>query len=263
MSTKRVTQFLYLSIVGTNLHDEATIHLNDLPDIIDGCTGLDLELGPKIIRVWALDETGKRTDQPLYWAGTEKLFFDYWRRQRGITGLTRIRDLTTYELLYAGISKKDNAFERLLNKPHDKRLRILANEPQVTTGARVADETYLFFFKTDVLRIHTYDHETNIFEEDRNPDLEDPRIVADAEKAFVSLIQSRYNTIQYKKYPRGKDGLFNTGLSRYCYIIGEDLTFSGPGATIVGAFEPDFLASNDADVIFVEGEESCLLKSRE
>ena len=249
--------------VGTNLRDEVTIHLNDFPSVVDGCTGVDIDIGPKIIRVWALDETGKRTDQLLYWAGTEKLFFDFWRRLRGITGLARIRDLTTYELLYAGISKKDNAFERLLNKPHDKRLRILANEQQITAGARVTDETYLFFFKTDVLRIHTYDHETNILEEDRNPDLEDPRIVADAEKAFVSLIQSRYNAIQYKKYPQGRDGLFNTGLARYCYVIGEDLTFCGPGATIVGAFEPDLPASNDADAIFIEGDVSRLIKSKE
>ena len=59
------------------------------------------------------------------------------------------------------------------------------------------------------------------------------------------------------------DGLFGAGLNRYCYVIGEDLTFHGPGATIVGAFEERLPASNDADGIFVEGDNAVLIKAQD
>ena len=247
--------------LGDQTRDSAEIRVNELTGIDGHWKGpTEIEFGPKFLRIWAGDQNGNRTNRLLNWFTTEKLLFDSWRGEPGINGLTRIRELTAYELLYTGMSKQDDAFERLLNKPHDKRLRILANERQINTDSRVTDETYLFFFKTSVFRIHTYDYETNFLEEDMDPDLEDPRIVADAEKAFISFIQSRYNTIQYKQYPKGKDGLFDSELRRYCYSINEDLTFFGPGATLVGAFEPHLPASNNADAIFVDGEKAYLIK---
>lgn len=204
--------------VGDQTRDSAEIRVNEIAGIDGQWQGpTEIEFGPKFLRIWAADHNRKRTNRLLNWFTTEKLLFDSWRKEPGIYGLGRIRELTAYELLYTGISKQEDAFERLLNKPHDKRLRILANEQQINTDSRVTDETYLFFFKTSVLRIHTYDHETNFLEEDMEPDLEDPRIVADAEKAFVSFIQSRYNTVQYKQYPKGRDGLFDSQLHRYCY----------------------------------------------
>ena len=256
-----VNNILDLEIVADNdIRDPVKICLNKLPNVASRAGPMEVEAGPKLFRVWAADHDGNRTDELLDWFTTEKILFDRWQRKPGIVGLDRLRDFTTYELLYAGISKRDNAFERLLNKPHDKRLRILANEPQIAKGARVTDETYLFFFKAEALRVHTFDHDSEFSEEDLHPDLQDVRIVTDAEKAYVSFIQSRYNTIQYKNYPKGVDGLFEAGLTRYCYVIGEDLTFHGPGATIAGAFEPNLPASNDADAIFVEGENACLIK---
>ena len=251
-------------VVGNNIRDRVKICVNDLPGLAGDWTGtMEVECGPKFFRIWNTDQTGNRSDEILSWFTTEKLLFDFWRGQPGIHGLNRLRDLTTYEMLYAGISKRDDAFERLLNKPHDKRLRILANEPQIAKGARVTDETFLFFFKTDVFRIHTFDFMSDISEEDLYPDLQDDRIVVDAEKAFVSFIQSRYNSIQYKNYPRGSDGLFGSDLVRYCYSIGEDLTFHGPGAEIVGAFESCLPASNNADAIFIEGEMAHLIKAED
>ncbi|MCR4377229.1 MAG: hypothetical protein NUV50_03935 [Rhodospirillales bacterium] len=251
-------------VTGSGIRDHVQIGINELPNVVANSTAhMEIESGPKFVRVWATDQEGGRTGTLLDWFTTEKLLFDKWRGKQGIHGLDLLRDLARYELLYAGISKQENAFERLLNKPHDKRLRILANEQQVTDGARVTDETFLFFFKTDVFRVHTYDIDDDFHEMVREPDLSDTRILADAEKAYISFIQSRYNTIKYKCYPRGADGLFGTGLNRYCYVIGEDLTFHGPGATIVGAFEASLPASNDADGIFVEGENAVLIKAQD
>src|SRR6266542_4551077 len=122
------------------------------------------------------------------------------RGMPGLYGLEKRRELATYELLYVGMSKVEDAFDRLLHKPHDKRLRILANEQQKSPGARVTDETYLLFFTTDVLRIHTFALDTDFYAEFATPpDLHDPRIVADAEKAFVRFIDGRYNTVKYKQ----------------------------------------------------------------
>jgi len=252
-------------VTGDGKSDHVQIRVNYLPGVAEGNSqhGFILECGPKFARIWAADKNGERTDDLLDWFTTEKLLFDRWQGKPGIEGLNHFREFTRYELLYAGISKQEDAFERLLNKPHDKRLRILANEPQIAEGARVTDETYLFFFKTDVLRIHTFDIDSEFSEEDFDPDLRDTRILADAEKAYVRFVQSRYNTIKYKDYPKGADGLFGSGLNRYCYVIGEDLTFHGPGATIVGAYEPDLPASNDADGIFIEGEEARLIKAED
>ena len=265
LNLNEITDTILLEIsLGGDKRDCVELRINELVGIAGEWAGpTEIEFGPKFLRIWAADRNGNRIDRLLNWFTTEKLLFYSWRGEPGISGPARIRDLSTYELLYAGISKRNDAFERLLNKPHDKRLRILANERQISVDARVTDETYLFFFKTSVLRIHTYDHETNFLEEDMSPDLDDSRIVADAEKAFVSFIQGRYNKIRYKQYPRGKDGLFDSELRRYCYVINEDLTFFGRGATIVGAFEPNLPVSNNADAIFVEGEQAYLVKAED
>jgi hypothetical protein len=178
----------------------------------------------------------------------------------GLYGLEKHRELATYELLYVGISKVEDAFERLLRQPHDKRLRILANEPQRSPGARVTDETYLLFFKTDVLRIHTFAPDSDFGGELASPpDLHDPRIVADAEKAFVRFINGRYNTVKYKHYPRGADGLFGGDLRRYAYVIAEDITLVGAAGTIRGGYDPHFPNANGADAIFIDNQTATLM----
>ncbi len=151
----------------------------------------------------------------------------------GLYGLEKRRELATYELLYVGMSKVEDAFDRLLHKPHDKR---------------------------DVLRIHTFALDTDFYAEFATPpDLHDPRIVADAEKAFVRFIDGRYNTVKYKQYPRGADGLFGSDLSRYAFVIAEDITLRGVAGTIRGAYHPHQPNANGADAIFINGEMATLL----
>lgn len=85
-----------------------------------------------------------------------------------------------------------------------------------------------------------------------NPTIDKKRIVADAEKAFTNVLQTKYNTIRYAKYPRGEDGLHGEGLDRYGYVIDEDLTFRTTTTTIRGchkALERDALEA--LDMIFI------------
>jgi hypothetical protein len=249
-------------ITGDGISSDALIKINELPGLegIEAET-LRIEYGPKIIRIWSSNPDGSRNEL-LQWFTTESLLFDRWRGMPGLYGLDRLRDLATYDLLYVGISKTHDAFDRLLVQPHDKRLRVLANEPQKSEGARVTDETYLLFFQTAVLRVSTFgpDSDHSDFEEICNPpDLRDPRIVSDAEKAFIHFIGGRYNTVKYKQYPRGTDGLFGSTLARYAYVIAEDITLRGAAGTIRGGFHPHLPNSNDADGILVDGESATLL----
>ncbi|MBK5122282.1 hypothetical protein IQ288_20725 [Burkholderia sp. R-69980] len=66
----------------------------------------------------------------------------------------------------------------------------------------------------------------------------------------------QYNKVLFKSYPKGKDGLYDAGFTRYAYNIGEILTFSTPKGEIKGDWDAahDFM-TNGADCIFVEGNE--------
>jgi hypothetical protein len=248
---------------GDGLRDPVLMRVGELPGVVElAAARLKLDCGDKIIRVFRQHDSAE--DELLQWFTTEKLLFDRWQGMPGLYGLEKRRELATYELLYVGISKVEDAFERLLCQPHDKRLRILANEPQKSPGARVTDETYLLFFKTDVLRIHTFAPDTDFEGEFASPpDLHDPRIVADAEKAFVHFIDGRYNIVKYRQYPRGADGLFGTELQRYVYVIAEDLTLRGAAGTIRGAYHPELPNANGADAIFIDRETATLLTAED
>jgi hypothetical protein len=226
---------------------------------------IDLEMGPKMIRAWTVDEAGEH-DDVLDWFTTEKILFNKWREHPELHGLDEYRACATYELLYVGISLEDDSFTRLVERAHEKRVRILSNETPLAAGSRVTDETVLFFFDVEPLRIHVLENaedEAEI-EEMFNPTLDKKRMVADAEKAFTNVLQTKYNTIRYAKYPRGEDGLHGEGLDRYGYVIDEDITFKTAKTTIRGchkALERD--AVEAVDMIFISEDTVTLVRSDE
>lgn len=239
--------------------DDVQIAVAKLPAIASGPDKrLELEAGEKIIRIWEVDSAGKQIDL-LDWFTTESLLYDRWHNKSGISGLNKFKDLATYELLYAGISKKEDSFQRLLVRPHDKRLRILSNEPQRSPGARVTDEIYLLFFRVETLRVHTFLPGHEFTEEDFVHDLDEIAVVADAEKAFVRFLDTRYNTIKFQDYPRGVDGLHQGGLKAYAYAICEDVTLYTSTSVFHGGFHPDLPCSDEADGIIVRGDDAVLL----
>lgn len=185
-----------------------------------------------------------------------------WHRSRnkdGIHGLDNYRDLMVYDLLYVGIAKIGDSYERLIEKGHHARLNILANEPQRHPGARVTDETFLFLFKLEPLYITSFGAGDEI---DLDFGYIHKQIVADAEKAFVSLLQPNYNVVRFEQYPKGKDGLFNSKLNNYSYSIGDAFTFNTPHGKIKGDRDNSWGGlSNKADFIFVDKESSKLFVS--
>jgi hypothetical protein len=203
-------------------------------------------------KVW--DGTGPKTDQePAEWFTTEKLLWDRTRGRPGIYGLDNCRDLATYDLLYVGIAKVGDSFDRLLARGHKARQEILSSEQARALGARPADEIFLFMFKAEPLIMTTFDFDHEFIDEDLIGAYDAKRIVADAEKAFVHLLDPPYNREKFLNYPKGKDGLFGQGYQRYGYVIGEQMAFNTPHGRVRGGVDQYGMISNHADAIFVEG----------
>lgn len=183
---------------------------------------LEFEINSKLIRIWRLD--GQEPDI-FDWFSTEKLIFDKSRNKPFILEFDDFSDFFTYHLHYVGISKSKTSFERLIVQPHDKRLRILCNEHPLNHGSRVSDEIILFFFRIKSQEFKQYLVEEDFDQLGKN-ELEDRiRIIADAEKAFVSVIDTKYNEVKFKDYPMSMDGLSNSTVNRLSYLIDENITF--------------------------------------
>jgi hypothetical protein len=190
----------------------------------------------------------------LEWFTPDSLLWHVGRGRSGIYGLSNISKVNTFDLLYVGIATKSDSFDRLLKRGHKARQDILSNEPQRYPGARVSDETFLCFFQAESLLITTFDGGGNIRFEDLNPSIDEDSVVADAEKAFISLLKPEYNIQLYANYPKGDDGLYGGGLERYGYYITEKMTLNTAHGSICGA--PDEPGARDKpDFIFVEGDE--------
>jgi hypothetical protein len=258
---RAVVSFSIMS--GDQEMDRGSLMIADLPFISDH-GACDFFVRFTRDQIFVVDGDSVAENERLVQSFTpEGLLWQRSRNLRGIVGFDRFQELSTYDLLYAGIAKVGDSYDRLIAKGHQARMNILSNEPQRAVGARVSGETFLFLFRVEPLFIQTFSPEHEFSDdEDLDPSVENKRIVADAEKAFVHLLRPRYNTVKFKQYPRGIDGLGESGLVRYGYSIGEALTFNTPMGRFRGGRHPITGAmTNYADVIFVEGSNVDLSRS--
>lgn len=218
---------------------------------------IGFELGSKMIRVW-VGEPKALGSILVDWFTTDKLLWDRWHEHPAISGLDNYKEFTEFDLHYVGISKKEDSLTRLVVRPHDKRLRILSNEKSKASNSRLTDEMVLFFFKINPLYMSTVETEVDLLEVMSGPNANSIRILADAEKAFVHILKSKYNTIQFEKFPQSTDGLYETGLNNYQYVIEEDLTFITDHEELVGGFNR---FTKPVDFILVDGAKVSLIKS--
>jgi len=178
--------------------------------------------------------------------GFENLFLNF----------TDFTKLNRYYLHYIGISKSQNSFSRLVVKPHDKRLRILSKENTFNSNNRLTDEIMLLFFQIEPFRIQIFDGEIH-------DDLDYTRLISDAEKAFISILKSSYNKIQYKNYPKTNDGLYNDNFTSYGYKIGNPLTLVTNDTIIEGdKFSEYNLMCENADSIIIKGNNVELISNK-
>jgi hypothetical protein len=217
------------------------------------------ELGDKYIRA----RIGSLDGEVLWWYSTDTLLFSKWRGDPRIGGLENYRDFTKYYLLYVGISNKQDSFDRLLVQGHHKRVAILSNETQLLPQARLTDEIVLFFFASVPLYINTFGLDADFSKLGQGMPFTPEQATADAEKAFTKFLETKYNDIRFKSFPKGKDGLYSSGLLRYAHVVDEDVTFVTEKTYLNGGYGKGLPCSNAADGIVVEGEQAYIARSEE
>ncbi|MDC0710479.1 hypothetical protein POL68_18520 [Stigmatella sp. ncwal1] len=219
------------------------------------------ELGKQFFRLWSI--TDNKREKVLRWFTVEKLLWEHSRGTVRVPNLKEYRDLMTFRLLYVGISKQGDSFSRLFAKGHEKRAKILSNESQLRDAARLTDELFIFLFDVHQTRINSVDpaEKSEVMKELFELSSPDKmRIVADAEKAFVKILNTKYNTLKYTNYPYGVDGLYNQGFDRYGYFVDEDITFQTESALIRGGYAGTATRFTNPDLILVEGDTVNLVK---
>lgn len=250
-------------IVGDADPVEFVINLLELPGIaaLHGATfQLEFDDAGRGFRLWDAEPHAAESNI-LEWFTTESLLWHASRGRSGIRPVKKLRELSTFNLLYVGIAKTGDSFDRLFGNGHTARTNILANEPQRYPGARPSDETFLFLLKVEPLIMTTFELDHDFTNADIDGSYDAKRIVADAEKAFVSLLKPEYNITRFKSYPKGADGLYGQGFTRYGYTIGEKFAFNTPHGTFRGDVDQHGMITNGGDAIFVEGDEVKLFQA--
>lgn len=239
--------------IGDQKQPNLAIRCNDLVDCYD--KNIEFEIGPQIFKIWDRDKPP--SEEPIFWATTEKLLYDLWRGHYPIKGDIDLRKLTKYNIYYVGISNKQDSFSRLFKNGHKNRTKILSNERQITPTGRLTDEIYIFLFDIKEIQLIT----SLSFEEP----VPTPKewLIADAEKAFVNFLKSKYNDIQFKKYPEGADGLYGKGFDTYSYMIDEDIEFYNDQARFVGVHNYYAHFSGSPSFILTRGDQAELINGEE
>ena len=243
----------------------------------------DIELAEGNVVIFEGDETflgfwvGKPTDadgeqlEPFEWFTPEKLIYDRGLGRPGISGLDNYRDFATFELLYVGMAADSDTFERLITGSHAARQKILGAEFPRRVGARVSDEIVFFAFDIVHFRMRTMTESLGFLPSDADTvKAHDRAVTADAEKAFIKLLDPAYNKVKYQQYPRGADGLFAEGLSSYGYFLNQNLTFVTDTGELYGSTNPVWsndscaqLPDSGADVIGVRGTDVAVFKGQQ
>ncbi|CAN7317027.1 hypothetical protein [Acidovorax delafieldii] len=234
-------------VVGGNIVDSGCLHANKVPGF-ESDEGFLIEWDDRSI--WIGRQKTKFVYEYLFWLTPDSI---YWHKARNcifLSGFDAWKNTCTYELLYVGIANGQDSYTRLLKKGHAARQEILSDEMQRHVGARVSDEIILFLFDVDFLNIKQYSADDDFGDMNTYPDKS--RIISDAEKAFIKIMDPGYNNQKYLAYPKGVDGLYDLGLNGYSYSINENFIFTTPVIEIAGSRSEGGI-SNSQDIISISG----------
>ena len=128
-----------------------------------------------------------------------------------------------YQVLYVGKATEQSIVTRLSN--HSKLQEILSIENNISVGELTKDETVLLLFElTPELLTRTYaakDDLQHVLPLLKGELPSQNKITSDAEKALIKLMSPKYNSIKYKKYPEGLDGLHGDNYDNIVYFLRE------------------------------------------
>ncbi|NMM14157.1 MAG: hypothetical protein HHJ17_11550 [Rhodoferax sp.] len=237
---------IYVDVeVGNEVVDAGVIHVGK-------CEGIsrypEIQITPEAI---LLGGTKKGTHAKI-WLTPDSV---YWHVARGcdyLGGFSKHDVVCLYDLLYIGIAKEQDSFQRLIKNAHHGRLKVLSEERARKPGAHPSDEIILFLFDLEPLSVQQFAAEDDDFDIFCGADQK--KVVADAEKAFVKLLDPAYNVIKFQNYPKGDDGLYGEGLANYAYSLNENMRFMTANSMFKGAYSEAGL-DNRQDFIMIEGDE--------
>ena len=174
-----------------------------------------------------------------------------------LEGFSKHDVVCAYDLLYVGIAKEQDSYQRLIKNAHHARLRVLSEEEARKPGAHPSDEVILFLFDIEPLSMQQIAPEDDDnFEIFNGADRK--KVIADAEKAFVKLLDPSYNVVKFHSYPKGDDGLYGQGLDNYTYALNENMRFQTANSMFRGAYSEQGF-DNRQDTIMIEGDRVELL----
>lgn len=206
-----------------------------------------------------VEEYDEERVKVFMWLTPDKLLYLHSRGSGTISVTGSYADLLKYDLLYIGMSD-DNAFKRLVEKPHHARLNILTNELGRDVSGRLSEEIMFFFFSVEPLYVSKYRESEDIDDVavdmmlDHESVIPPTQVVRDAEKAFIKVLDTKYNKRKYMSYPSVKGGLHESILDNYAYYIDETVQFDVGSISFRGVRDPLTGMSNDADCISVCGD---------
>ncbi|MBI1948223.1 MAG: hypothetical protein HYS27_21215 [Deltaproteobacteria bacterium] len=239
----------------------------ELSKLVENENGLHFFAGPKVFRL-SRDKEG--TDV-VHSCTPDVLLWQAYRGELAVAGFTLPSPFLTFDLLYVGISKKEDAFTRLVANAHETRIKILTDLFPLREGARVSDEVHFMFFEVSEISSDVFADDDNVeamVQRMLNPSGPSrEQLIADVEKAFVSVLKTKYNTIKYAHYPKGVHGLGSLNLDAFAYVIDEDITFTVGDASMRGAFGalPNATTTprGPVDAIVVDGGKVTLARQEE
>lgn len=212
-----------------------------------------VKAGPKIIKIFEQSEGSKEVLR--YWYTPDKLLFHYWRNELELLNPPQYRQFLDFKLHYVGISKTHDSLQRLYDTAHQGRSKILTLEKPMREGANISDEVTLLLFDFDVSELQSTGGEKNDIDDLFAPLPDKITVIADAEKAFVKLLNPKYCDQKYQNYPLSIDGLYNTDLSKYLFTINDPIAIRTDSGVFYGGDFYDNDPEKAPDSISVEGGE--------
>lgn len=175
----------------------------------------------------------------------EDLLFWNTRQYGSLIWYGEIAPFCTYEMLYVGECVGESLTSRF--KAHHALQDMLIEERAISSDYDKTDELILFPCAVNGYTFSKLTGEsmsddfmkalTNKF------DFSDKEITLDSEKALVHNLTPKYNTVQFKNYPKSNDGLFNTDASAYFYYISELSFFKYDNGLLQGCPNPMYAST--------------------
>lgn len=241
----RARALIYVDIeVGNSVVDSGVIHVARFEGI---AKDPEIQISQEAI---LLGGTKKGTHAKI-WLTPDSVYWHIARDCEYLEGFSKHESTCSYDLLYVGIAKEQDSYQRLIKNAHHGRLKVLSEERARKPGAHPSDEIILFLFDLEPFGIQQHGADDGEFEMFRGADQK--RVVADAEKAFVKLLDPTYNVTKFQNYPKGDDGLYGTGLTNYAYSLNENMKFKTTTSMFKGAYS-EMGFDNRQDYILVEGD---------